>query len=215
MEVDDETYLRGTHVFLEAQAKAAVSTRNLQNAALWVGFRQEFHSAFLKKRPFKFDLTCCNHSIYKQLTPADDSTWANRVVLHCAEILKFCYGNDIQNLDRYARLCEYNDRWFEAKPPSFNPMYEEKPGSSGKDVFPRIWFLGDCHGICPTIVPALPMKLKCSVTAMQHWHLARIMLAAFDPNIPQIGTNQKRETTRQNVRSTRKFQYQLANKAKG
>lgn len=88
--VDDETYLRGTQVFLEAQSEMAVKGHGIQTAALWVGFRQEFHTAFIKQRAFRFDLTCYNNSPYRTLETADDFTWANRVILHCAETLVYC-----------------------------------------------------------------------------------------------------------------------------
>ncbi|KAJ5114716.1 hypothetical protein NUU61_000475 [Penicillium alfredii] len=47
---DDETYLRGTQVFLDAQAEAAVQGGSLRNAAFWVDFHQEFHTAFIRQR---------------------------------------------------------------------------------------------------------------------------------------------------------------------
>ncbi|KAJ6050179.1 hypothetical protein N7444_006895 [Penicillium canescens] len=173
--VDDETYLRGTQVFLEAQSEMAVKGHGLQTAAFWVGFRQEFHTAFIKQRAFRFDLTCCNYSPYRTLGPADDFTWANRVVLHCAETLLYCYGDEAHDLDRYGQLWEYSQNWYAYKPQTFNPIYLKAPNRSQKEIFPQIWYLGDCQ-----------------VTAVQHWHLARILLAAFDPKMPRIGPNQKR-----------------------
>lgn len=40
------------------------------------------------------------------------------------------------------------------------------------------------------------------VTAIQHWHLARILLSAFDPTTPRIGPNQKRATAQKEVYNT-------------
>lgn len=37
------------------------------------------------------------------------------------------------------------------------------------------------------------------VTAIQHWHLARILLSAFDPTTPRIGPNQKRAIAQKEV----------------
>ncbi|KAJ5982849.1 hypothetical protein N7481_004948 [Penicillium waksmanii] len=139
--VDDETYLRGTQVFLEAQTNIAVATRGLQNAALWVGFRQEFHSAFIKQRPFRFELGCCASSTYGCFTSADDSTWANRIIFYCAETLNFCYGNESHDPERHARLFEYTDRWFESKPTNFDPVYDKPADSSGKRYFLTYGFL--------------------------------------------------------------------------
>lgn len=145
--VDDETYLRGTQVFLEAQSEMAVKGHGIQTAALWVGFRQEFHTAFIKQRAFRFDLTCYNNSPYRTLETADDFTWANRVILHCAETLVYCYGDESHDPDRYDQLWEYNQNWYACKPQTFNPIYFKEPNPSKKEIFPQIWYLGDCQGM--------------------------------------------------------------------
>ncbi|KAJ5092551.1 hypothetical protein NUU61_007421 [Penicillium alfredii] len=173
--IDDETYLRGTQVFLEAQAGTAVRGRGLQNAAYWVGIRQEFHTAFIKQRAFRFNLSCCNYTTYKTLEPADDFTWANRVILHCAEALTYCYRGDDHNAEQYDRLWDYNQKWYASKPPTFEPIYYQPPDHSKDEVLPQIWYIGNSQ-----------------VTAIQHWHLARILLAAFDPKTPRMGLIQKR-----------------------
>jgi hypothetical protein len=55
------------------------------------------------------------------------------------------------------------------------------------------------------------LRLKFLVTAIQHWYLARILLAAFDPNIPQMGPNQKREAARRDVQNAQALNSTLAN----
>ncbi|KAJ6037026.1 hypothetical protein N7540_001305 [Penicillium herquei] len=173
--VDDETYLQGTLFFLAAQAKEAVKDRGLRNAAFWVGIRQKANTALITQLPIKLDFSCFAGSIYKTVESTDDSTWANRIVLHCAEILSFCYGDDGHSLSHYIKLLEFSEDWHRCKPPSFSPIYHQAPDYSKKEVFPQIWFMGDCH-----------------VIAIQHWHLAQILLAAFDPRVPRMGLNQKK-----------------------
>lgn len=202
MGADDETYLRGTQVFLEAQANTAVRGRGLQNAAFWVGFRQEIHMAFINQRPFQFDLECCRNTTYKTLEPTDDSTWVNRIILHCAESLIFCHGDSYHDAERYNELWRYNQDWYDSKPPSFNPIYYRSADSSRNEVFPQIWYLGDCqgtHSLHTDWKPDVDALMNFAVTAIQHWHLARMLLAAFDPNTPRMGPNQKRAAANREV----------------
>ncbi|XHG05747.1 hypothetical protein AWENTII_008960 [Aspergillus wentii] len=172
--VDDETYLRGTHVFLNAQAATAVRDDGLQRAAFWVGFRQEFHKAFLQQRVFQFDLNCCNDSTYRLLDPVDDFTWANRIILHCANALMYCYGEQDRTMKNYDELVEYNQGWQALTPPTFNPIYCKEADRSKGEVFPEVWYLDDCI-----------------VTAMQHLHLAKILLTVFNPKIPRLGPSRR------------------------
>ncbi|PIG89123.1 hypothetical protein AARAC_011465 [Aspergillus arachidicola] len=59
-------------------------------------------------------------------------------------------------------------------PPTFNLIYLRQPDRSKGEVFPELWFLDDCI-----------------VTAIQHWHLARILLTAFDPRVPRPGPGRR------------------------
>ncbi|KAB8256881.1 hypothetical protein BDV32DRAFT_160880 [Aspergillus pseudonomiae] len=172
--VDDETYLRGVQVFLDAQGAVAVRDGGLRLAAFWVGIRQEFHTSFIKQRIFQFDLSCCDHSTYRLLDQADDPTWANRVILHCAHTLMYCYDERSHTMKEYEQLWDYNQGWNRMAPPTFNPIYLRQPDRSKDEVFPELWFLDDCI-----------------VTAIQHWHLARILLTAFDPRVPRLGPGRR------------------------
>ncbi|KAI9038307.1 uncharacterized protein KD926_010963 [Aspergillus affinis] len=170
--IDDETYLRGTQVFLDAQSTSAMQAGSLRHAAFWVAFRQEFHRAFIKQRVFQFNSYCCATSPYRSLEPANDNTWTNRMVLHCTDVLTYCYAGG-SDLSRYDELWAYTLRWQSLIPSTFNPLYSRDPDPTVNEVFPEIWYLDD------------------SVTAMQHCHLARILLLAFDPRVPRMGPNRK------------------------
>ncbi|KAE8333572.1 hypothetical protein BDV39DRAFT_199291 [Aspergillus sergii] len=137
--VDDETYLRGVQVFLDAQGTAAVRDGGLRLAAFW-------------KTP---------HG-------------ANRVILNCAHTLMYCYDERSHTVKEYEQLWDYNQGWNRMAPPTFNPIYLRQPDRSKGEVFPELWFLDDCI-----------------VTAIQHWHLARILLAAFDPRVPRLGPGRR------------------------
>lgn len=102
--------------------------------------------AFIQQREIQFDLGCFQDSVYKTLEPTDDSTWANRVILHCAEVLSFCYGFEGTSLQKYEELSAFGHEWLARKPQSFMPMFCSAPNASTDGLFPIIWYSDDCHG---------------------------------------------------------------------
>lgn len=152
--IDDETYLRGAQVFLDAQSTSAIQSGGLRGAAFWVAFRQEWHRAFIKQRMFRFDTQCCASTVYRSVDPADDNIWTNRMVLHCIDVVTYCYG-ETQSVARYDELWEYNIRWQTLIPSTFNPLHYRDPDSGSGDVFPEIWYLDDCIGANPFLLSFL------------------------------------------------------------
>lgn len=166
---NSQNHLLGTHVFISAQERSTHSG-GLRQAAFWIGLRQEIYVAFVSQRSIAPALEHCN--IDRSFDAADDCTWANRIVVHCADVIRFCFGDGERSLAHYAALCEYSAQWMLFKPPSFAPIYYREPGEN--DVFPEMWLLGD-HVVC----------------ALQHHHLALILLAAHNPRVPRLGPGQK------------------------
>lgn len=72
-----DSHLIGTHLFISAQERSAV-TGGLRLAAFWVGLRQEIYVAFVNQRSIIPPLEHCN--VDRSFDPADDGTWANRYV---------------------------------------------------------------------------------------------------------------------------------------
>ena len=148
----------------------------LSQAAFWVAFRQEIHSAFLKQRPFNIALSRCE--AIRGISPANDAIWADRLVIFCADVLEFCYGN-VTNLSQHRSNMSAKDRWLdlkagekmwsEALPASFEPIYFRDPDRWHEEVFPQICYLADCH-----------------VIGVQHLELAKILLTAYDPTWPML-----------------------------
>ena len=89
---DTESGLRGIQVFLDAQAISSAGAAGLSQAAYWVALRQEVLTAFSKQRALRLSLGPCEP--YRTFDPADDYVWANRLVIHCADVLQYCFGSE-------------------------------------------------------------------------------------------------------------------------
>ncbi|KAL9616754.1 MAG: hypothetical protein Q9160_008411 [Pyrenula sp. 1 TL-2023] len=166
---ETQHHLFGSRIFISAQERTAISG-GLRLAAYWVGLRQEIYMAFVGARPIMPQLEYCN--IDRSFGPADECTWANRIIVHCADVLGYCFGEGPQSVAVYEDLLEYCNGWERSRPVSLIPLYT-KPVENGA-VFPEIWHLSDA-----------------AVTGCQHFHLAKILLAAHNPKMPRLGPKQR------------------------
>ncbi|KAF2141177.1 uncharacterized protein K452DRAFT_228673 [Aplosporella prunicola CBS 121167] len=166
---DSTSHLLGTHVFISAQERSTIMG-GLRQAAFWIGLRQEIYMAFVNQRTILPNLEHCN--IDRSFEPTNDCTWANRIVTHCADVIRYCYGEGERNVACYNRLVDYCDGWYVYKPASFSPIFQKEPDE--ESVFPEIWLLSDAV-----------------VTGLQHYHLCKILLTAHNPKIPRLGPGQK------------------------
>lgn len=159
--VDAHSYLLGIKAFVHhgtgGDGSRYMMPGSLSGAAFWVGLRQEIYSAVMNQEPVRINLV---HSLVDRgLLPTDDFSWANRAVVHCADVLNFCFGDGTQGtmgraggIEWWSELDEYNRRWTESLPPSFTPIYqrEAERGTKKDDeeggVFPEIWYQSACHG---------------------------------------------------------------------
>ncbi|EKG17942.1 hypothetical protein MPH_04799 [Macrophomina phaseolina MS6] len=175
---ESQSHLLGTQVFLTAQERSTVYG-GLRQAAFWVGLRQEIYMAFVNQRTIIPVLEHCN--IDRSFENASDCVWANRIVTHCADVLRYCFGDGEQSLANYNRLLDYCDGWYMFKPPSFSPIYYREPDGQSV-VFPEVWLLSDAV-----------------TTGLQHYHLAKILLTAHNPKVPRLGPGQKHALTKMDV----------------
>ncbi|EPE08880.1 arca-like protein [Ophiostoma piceae UAMH 11346] len=195
------THLLGNSLFVRASAvlhdtagpSASVVFSGLRRAAFLVAVRQEIYTAFVSQRsisPF-FGPFVIDPSLDVEGTDFD---WANRAVFHLADVVRFCYGSDSasqeEKLAAYDHLEKYGKDWFVKKPLSLSPLYsndarvvpaastpdtstspsESIRGNDSASFFPEIWMMSDA-----------------AATGMQHYHLSRILLLAFDPRAPRVG----------------------------
>ncbi|KAJ5149099.1 hypothetical protein N7448_000677 [Penicillium atrosanguineum] len=188
--------LRGIKIFLDAQATTAVSGSGLRHAAYWIALRQEIVTAFSKQRTFRLPLGPCEP--YRSFEPADDYVWADRLVIHCADVLQYCFGSDEETsrsgqiqfapsmgglhptpmaemkVTRYDELVAFETLWEKLGPPNFKPIYAREPDRARGKVFPELWYLNNCH-----------------VAGLQFLELARILLTVYNPKLPRLGPGQR------------------------
>ncbi|KAI4601060.1 hypothetical protein KJ359_012247 [Pestalotiopsis sp. 9143b] len=149
---DHELHLHGIQLFMSfmpSDSPAAVGspsqprteTSSLRQACFWTGLRQEIVMAFVNQRPVKMRL---DHSFIDRslAPPAADDVWANRIILHCADVLRYCFGTGGEaTADDWLRLKAHDDAWLRARPPSWLPVAYAEPDRDKGEVFPTILYL--------------------------------------------------------------------------
>jgi hypothetical protein len=142
-------HLCGIHSFVK---QGNFSPGTLAAASFWVGLRQEIYRAVMVGRMVKLNLEhpLVVRSPLDEMPAKDYYAWANRAVVHCADVLNFCYSlesmeatewNEHQKR-RWLELHSWNCEWEEKKPTSFNPCHKGR----GAGPFQAIWYLRSCQG---------------------------------------------------------------------
>jgi hypothetical protein len=142
---DLQGHMLGIQVFVGARDPYAMRG-GLSEAAFWVGLRQEIYVATVKQKSVKIDL---EHSLVdRSVEPASDFEWANRAVVHYADVLNCCFGPKGVALSRWMELKEYSEKWQDLKPSSFTPIYYREANTLKGEAFPEIWYSHACHSEC-------------------------------------------------------------------
>ncbi|KAK4196769.1 hypothetical protein QBC40DRAFT_5220 [Triangularia verruculosa] len=149
----------------------------LAAASFWVGLRQDIYYAVMKKTTVKLSLVSALPSKDPYEDLEDDYYWANRAVVHCANVLNFCHG-DVANRtpERWDLLVRENENWAarmgrgDNRPTTLReesdfwvPYVRENDDTK---PFPEIWYLRSCQ-----------------VIGMQHFLLASAFLFSNEPEI--------------------------------
>lgn len=126
---------------------------DLQRAVAWVGLRQEIRIAFVCQRAVNFALQC--FAVDWTTRPRTDGDWANRIVLHLAEVLNHCFGSDSSSLESHEKLVARGQTWERMLPPSFTPLYTINDHASFPGRFPGNVYLNDAvsKSPIPTVKP--------------------------------------------------------------
>ncbi|CAK7265188.1 hypothetical protein SEPCBS57363_001453 [Sporothrix epigloea] len=168
---DSQGYLLGIHAFVHGHGHK-IAPNTLSAAAFWVGLRQEIYTATVNQQPVKAPLQLALADFARGLGPAEDHDWANRAVIHCVDVLNYCFGEDstTPSSPRFSweALNAWNKQWTAVLPSSYSPTFSRERGPS--EAFPQIWHHSSWH-----------------VTGIQHHILAELFLVSFDPKTPRIG----------------------------
>jgi hypothetical protein len=87
---DNTFHLLGAHALISAQERTTMAG-GLREAAFWVGLRQEIYVAFVNQRSIMPSLEHCN--IDRSFGAAPDHVWSCRMVVICADALRYCFGD--------------------------------------------------------------------------------------------------------------------------
>ncbi|WQF80772.1 Putative zn(2)Cys(6) fungal-type DNA-binding domain, fungal transcription factor [Colletotrichum destructivum] len=166
---DTHGHLLGIHAFVNAGDRFLMPG-TLTAACFWAGLRQEIYSAVINQQVVRMNL---GHAIVdRSTTPGDDFVWSNRAIVHCADVLNFCFGSEAGSVLQWGQLEMANREWKNALPPSYTPIFFRE--RSEEEAFPEVWYQKACH-----------------IIAVQHHILAEMYLALFNPSIPRVGGGRK------------------------
>ena len=149
-------------------------TGTLSAASFWVGLRQEIYSAVMTSETLHISLQ--NDLTNETVSETDDYTWANRAVIHCANVLNFCFGDAaVRTEARWRQLSQDGKNWEEKLPASCKPYFV---GNDDTKVFPDIWYRESCAGkldVCFVLDLACAdlsrQSLECSTIFWQNYFL--------------------------------------------
>lgn len=151
---------------------------SLGYSACLIALRQEIWSVLLNRRPVQL-FRRTNRS-YSPPEPAGDFEWANHIIFWCADVLRFCFGDDghlklgdgfpQDRLEQWKSLKGFIPNFELMRPTSFEPLYHSDPDPGKGKYFPEVLQMNDCQ-----------------VLGLQHFELASLLLAVYNPQRQPIG----------------------------
>lgn len=139
----EDHFLSGLQLCVQHQ-KTMLRQGSLGAAAFWVSLRQEIYNAVANQvQVSMLKMDVLPDIINNSRSPTDDYTWANQAVVHCAEVLNYCFGPVMEKSpEKWEVLNGWNKRWSVETAATFTPIYRE----GGEASFPEIWYTQSCHG---------------------------------------------------------------------
>ncbi|KAI0167894.1 hypothetical protein BJ166DRAFT_243096 [Pestalotiopsis sp. NC0098] len=161
-----QSHLVGSRVFLAARDDVSEFS-DLRLALFWIALRQEIFMAFIHSRTVHAGFLGRNIATVL-VGRNDDCSYANKVILHCAYCIQYCFGEQEQRPSVWNELSDYLDQWYSNKPWCFGSMSPSQ--DDGSRFFPDLTYISDEV-----------------LTGMQHYYLARLVLEAHSPKTPRLG----------------------------
>lgn len=165
-------HLKGASIFFPPEAMQ--NSSQLRRAVFWLHLRQEIYNAYLYQRSVVTDLSNCRFDTEDEL--GDDDMWFHQMLYIAAQVSKWAFGKEASRGGWY-ELCKVVDEWESGRPTSFDPIYFCTQDPLNGRYFPEVCYATDEH-----------------VAAAHFFHLAKLLLATHDPNLPRIGPRMKSAT---------------------
>ena len=138
---DTQSHLMGTHMFVRAQE---YPSSDIWQAAFRVVLRQEIVFAFRNQRPVQ--LLREYIQMDQSMDRDDDWTATLHIIVLCAEVLSYCYGENSKAVDTWTQLSDRSQSWMSSRSPSLQTLRYVTAETSRYKPFPELWLLNDCHG---------------------------------------------------------------------
>lgn len=199
-------HLFGTRKILDS-VSAFAADGGLREAASWVSLRQHIYVSLTQQQPLDINLQNFRHSAVFNESTIRNEDWSNRIVFIFGTILDYAFApNTTPAPERWHELRADVQNWFDSKPWDWAPMWSNlnpepkvvvsTPASVGgtattpKDPPPfdhphNTSISGSSYPLKPW--PELVMSQRSQVTGLQYYHLARVVLAIYDPELLRLG----------------------------
>ncbi|KAK9318765.1 hypothetical protein V1517DRAFT_334672 [Lipomyces orientalis] len=166
------SHVLDAQVFARAPV-SALSPSSMRSAAFIVHLRQDIFVAFMTSTTVPPLPEDCD--IDRSLDVADDWVWTLRMIIHTADVVNYCNGDEPKTVANWEALMTYTEKWRELQPISFMPLFYLPEDSTNLDrMFPTIRLLNDCH-----------------IAGHQYYNICQLLLSVYNPRIPRIGLSSR------------------------
>lgn len=201
---DIRCHLFGTRKMLDS-VSAFAADGGLREAASWVSLRQHIYVSLTEQQPLDITLQNFRHSAVFNEGSTRNEDWSNRIVFIFGTILDYAFGPALTPApERWHELEAEVRNWYDTKPWDFAPLWQNLepetryvvstpasvPGTATtpKDAPPSYLARTDSINSYPIKPwPELLMAHRAQVTGLQYYHLARVVLAIYDPTLTRLG----------------------------
>lgn len=210
MLLDDDLrcHLFGTRKILDS-ISAFAADGGLRESASWVSLRQHIYICLTEQQPLEIKLQSFRHSAVFNDTSNTNEDWANRMVFLFASILDYAFAPPDRNEDQIPRPERWHElrmeveKWHKTKPWYFSPLWEDmNPGANVVSTPASVPAVSTTPQDPPPFIstytstvlsyplkpwPELLFSNRTQVMGMQYYHLARVVLAIYDPELTRLG----------------------------
>lgn len=201
---DIRCHLFGTRKILDS-VSAFAADGGLREAASWVSLRQHIYVSLTEQQPLDITLQNFRHSAVFNEGSMRNEDWSNRIVFIFGTILDYAFGPTLTPApERWHALEAEVRNWYDMKPWDFAPLWQNLepetkyvvstpasvPGTATtpKNAPPSQSGRPDSINSYPIKPwPELLMAHRAQVTGLQYYHLARVVLAIYDPALTRLG----------------------------